>query len=215
MVIRENWIVEQCKDKKVLHVGCCDSPLMHDRIKCNNLLHFKLLNVAKELYGIDITGDDIIFLQKEYNMQNLTIGNCEQISDYYLGMKFDIVVASELIEHLNNPGIFLASLRSLLHPSSTFVVSVPNGVAFRRGINSILKRETVHQDHNCYFSKKTITGLLQRNGFEIINIKGYRIMNKKTFFAYVSDYFASLFSEFACEGIVVSAHLSNETNSSA
>jgi 2-polyprenyl-3-methyl-5-hydroxy-6-metoxy-1,4-benzoquinol methylase len=207
MVIRKDYIIEQCKSKKVLHVGCCDTPLMHNRIKNNNLLHFQLLQVTRELYGIDISKEDIIVLQEKYKIPNLTVGDCERVSDYFPNIQFDVVVASELLEHLNNPGNFLTSLKSLLHISSTLVISVPNGVAFRRGINSILRRETVHSDHNFYFSRKTISGLLMRHGYEVTDIHGYRIMDKKFILSYISDFFASLFSEFACEGIVLSTKL--------
>lgn len=208
-MIRKDYIIEKCKGKRVLHVGCCDTPLMQDRIKNNKLLHFQLHEVAQELYGIDISEKDIILLKEKYKIQNLIVGNCERISDYFPAARFDVVVASELLEHLSNPGNFLLSLKSLLYPTSILIVSVPNGVAFRRGINSILRRETVHSDHNFYFSRKTISGLLMRHGYEVMDIHGYRIMDKKFLLSYISDIFASFFSEFACEGIVLSAKLTD------
>lgn len=210
MVDRTKWIVGKCINKKVLHVGCCDTPLMIKEIKANNLLHFKLLNVAKELDGIDISKDDIELLENIYKVPNLVCGDCEKITDYFPNDKFEVVVAGELLEHLNNPGLFLTSLKELLTPESLLIISVPNGVAFRRGVNSLLRRETVHSGHNFYFSKKTIVNFLARKGYEVLEIHGFRVINKRTLAAYISDSFASFFSEFACEGIALAAKVKDK-----
>ncbi len=209
MITRERYILERCRNEKVLHLGCCDTPLMRERIKNNALLHFKLEKVASCLYGLDISNEDIQYLKSMFNVCNLIVGDCERVADYFPNDKFDIVVASEIMEHLCNIGLFLSSVKKIMHNQSRLVISVPNGVAFRRGISSLLGRETVHMDHNFYFSKKTIIKLLERNNFEIVEIHGYRISNKKLFLSFISDAVANLFSEFACEGIVLTARLSN------
>jgi len=207
MIRRNEYILKACLGKKVLHIGCCDAPLMKERILRDELLHFKLLSVARSVHGLDCSAADIAILRKQYRVPDLITGTAERAADYFRGMKFEVIVAGEILEHLDNPGLFLGSARTLLEPEGACIVTVPNGVAFRRGINSLLRRESVHSEHNYYFSRKTIVRLLERYGFSIREIHGYRIVDQQFLLAFVSDAFAGLFSEFACEGILAVARL--------
>lgn len=207
MIRRDQYILKACSGKRVLHIGCCDTPLMVERIRRNELLHLKLLSVARPVHGLDCSSPDIAVLQEQYYVKNVVAGNAERVADYFRGMKFEVIVAGELLEHLDNPGSFLDSSGMLLEPDGIFIVTVPNGVAFRRGINSLLRRESVHDGHNCYFSKKTIARFLEHHNFVIEKIHGYRIVDRQFLLAFVSDAIAGIFSEFACEGILAVARL--------
>lgn len=53
MIRRDDWLVEACRGKRVLHIGCTDSPITTDKISNRELLHFKLAAVAKQIIGLD------------------------------------------------------------------------------------------------------------------------------------------------------------------
>ena len=46
-VNRERFIIDCCKDKKVLHLGCADWPYTEERIQDGSWLHEKISNVTK------------------------------------------------------------------------------------------------------------------------------------------------------------------------
>lgn len=205
MIDREEFIIERCAGKKVLHIGCCATPACKEESEKGTLLHLNLAKSASELWGLDMSREDITFLQDQYQIENLVAGDAELIDKSFPPGAFDVIVAGELIEHLRNPGLFLVGARGLLAPGGTIIVSVPNGIAFRRGLKSLFGRETVHPDHNFYFSKKTLAHLLVSCGYEMVEIHGYRMMRSEFFGAWISDLFASIFSQWACEGIVETA----------
>ncbi len=204
---RRQFILETCSDKKVLHLGCCGSPFCQVGCKNGNHFHFEIQKVAMETYGVDININDIKFLQEEFGIKNLYAGNAEELEKLFQEEKFEVVVAGEIIEHLYNPGKFLLSIKSVLSENGVLILSTPNAVCFRRGVNALFGKETVHPDHNFYFSRLVLTHLLTVLGYKIIEMHGYRMMDTTNIKAFFIDKFVSFFSEFACEGIICLAKI--------
>ena len=57
-VLRLPLILEECKNKKVLHLGCADAPFTEARLNKGNLLHLQISGVSSRNVGIDIDADD-------------------------------------------------------------------------------------------------------------------------------------------------------------
>ncbi len=68
---------------------------------------------------------------------------CKKIT----GTKYDIIVAVEILEHLENPWHFLRNLRKLLKPNGLLVISTPNGDSYLDRIFYIT------QGHSLYFGE--------------------------------------------------------------
>lgn len=171
---RKDFVLERCRGKRVLHLGCVDEGLTSERLQAGILLHTQLLSVAKEVYGVDISEEGLRLLQ-EAGIPNLVLGNVEHLDriSELRGKKFDIILATELIEHLNNPGLFLQSAKSLFHENTIMIITTPN--AYRiTGFGYILKGlECVHPDHNYWFTWSTLTSLLSKNGYQVIDARLY------------------------------------------
>ncbi len=172
---RQDFILTRCRGKRVLHLGCVDVGLIDVRFEQGEHLHQKLAGVTQELWGIDIDTEGIEFLRRK-GFENLVQGDVSQLDEFnqLRDRSFDIIVASEVIEHLLNPGLMLASVRNLMVSGRTeFIVTVPN--AFR--IDTLLwlfrSIEYVHPDHNYWFSYHTITNLLRKTGFDIVETYAY------------------------------------------
>ncbi|MCV4607588.1 hypothetical protein OFB74_32295, partial [Escherichia coli] len=88
---------------------------------------------------------------------NLFEADLELLNNVPLERTFDVIVAGEIIEHLNNPGLFLSGVRRFMHRDSKLVTTTINAYCAmrffvyalrgRRGIN-----EFVHPDHVAYYS---------------------------------------------------------------
>ena len=109
---RIDFVLQRCKGKKVLHLGCVNEGLTKARIKSGNLLHIRLIDVAKEVWGVDISAEGIELLRK-HGIDNLVVGDIEHIDqiEELKQQKFDIILATEVLEHLNNPGLFLQNVK--------------------------------------------------------------------------------------------------------
>lgn len=175
---RMDFVLESCKDKKVLHLGCVDEGLTEERIKDRNFLHFKLMDVAEEVWGIDISEQGITLL-KSFGVDNLIVADIERVDEIeeLKKHKFDIILLAEVLEHLNNPGMCLQGLQKLFAKDTVMIVTVPNGLRFTGLNHQIRGFEFVHPDHNYWFSYKTLKTLMEKNGYHIDELLVYSFFN--------------------------------------
>ncbi|HKZ39820.1 MAG TPA: methyltransferase domain-containing protein [Candidatus Hodarchaeales archaeon] len=172
---RQEVILLKCKGKRVLHLGCVDAGLFERRLEQGRLMHQKLSTVSEELWGVDIDGESISLLEKR-GYTNLIVGDiCHLDKISVLREKpFDVIVASEVLEHLENPGMFLDAVRVLMVPGKTeLVITVPNAFSIDTLLCLLQGVERVHPDHNYWFSYYTLKNLIQKKNFKIEEIYVY------------------------------------------
>jgi SAM-dependent methyltransferase len=172
---RQELIVNRCRDKKVLHLGCVDVGLLSERFPSGGLLHQQLAAVAGELWGVDIDTDGVSFLRSQ-GFNNLVVGDIcklDEIEDLK-GKHFDIIIASEVIEHLQNPGQFLNEVKTFMRSGKTeLIVTLPNAFRIDTLIWLLRGVEYIHPDHNYWFSYHTATNLIRKGGLEIDEVYVY------------------------------------------
>jgi 2-polyprenyl-3-methyl-5-hydroxy-6-metoxy-1,4-benzoquinol methylase len=84
--------------------------------------------------------------------------------------KFDIITMWDVLEHIDKADAFLARCAKLTKSGGYLVLQVPQ-------IDSYVARrerdnwKMMGLDHVNYFSKKTITKILEKNGYEVLKIK--------------------------------------------
>ena len=77
---------------------------------------------------------------------------------------FDMVTASHLIEHINDPGAFLSEVWRVLRPDAYLMLTTPNISGFQARLLGGKWRSAIF-DHLYLFSKRTITAMLKTRGF--------------------------------------------------
>ncbi len=87
----------------LLHVGCSDFSITQQRITEGNLFHLNLQQSAKEIIGIDLSREGIQTL-KENGFDNVFVMDAEKME---LNKKVEVVLAGDVIEPLNYPGLFI------------------------------------------------------------------------------------------------------------
>lgn len=163
---RYHFILERCKGKKVLHLGCVDEGLTAMRAQQGTLLHLQIEQVAREVWGIDSSQTGITLLRK-YAKGECIVGNAEhlEVIPELQKQNFDVIVATEMIEHLDNVGLFLTSVRTLLNPETVMILTTPNAFRLNAVPYNVRGLENVHPDHNYWFSWKTLNTLLTKHGY--------------------------------------------------
>jgi len=174
VVIRDDEVLRISSSKKILHIGCADFP--YTLMQGDNLLHKKLSEVTdiNNLWGLDISEKGCKLL-REMGFNNIFTGNIEKFSSEFKSQSFDIILAGEVIEHVANPGSFLASLASIMTTKTELLLTTVNVSSLKTFIFAMLRKEKVHPDHNFYFSYWTLKHLLEKCFLDPFEIYYYAV----------------------------------------
>jgi 2-polyprenyl-3-methyl-5-hydroxy-6-metoxy-1,4-benzoquinol methylase len=150
-----------CPDKEVLEIGCAGQSYkfrVHQMIKkCN----------PSYLMGIDIQEEEIERGKKQGF--NVMVGNIEDdllLMD--IDKKFDVVVMTEVIEHLNNTGLAIGNIWNLMKPNGVLIITTPNCFApkWLQQLKDKGKTNT-NVDHVMWFDRQTLVSLFGRHNMKI------------------------------------------------
>jgi len=149
VVDRVKFIVERCADKHVVNIGSASGGL-HEQIK----------TVADTVCGIDKDGGPNTHIQAEVD----SVG-AEWAEHAARSGRPDVAVCGEVLEHMENPGLFLFHLRSL-KPRET-IITVPNAFGSAGQQWGAKQIENVNRDHVAWYSWRTLKTLVERCGFKV------------------------------------------------
>jgi len=139
----------------VLDVGCATGALLE----------------SLRAHGWRVTGVEISagagYAQEKRNLDIKTVPleECSFPSD-----SFDVVLASHLIEHLNDPRSFLTEVRRILKNTGRVFITTPNISGFQARLYGGRWRSAIF-DHLYLFSIRTLTKLLKSTGFKVKKIR--------------------------------------------
>lgn len=144
----------QCEGSNILEVGC----------GCGDLLHV-LEHKGYTGLGIDISEDALAVAIAGFSSQRIKVA-CSTPED--LSEKFDIVIASEVMEHYQDDALFLSQLRDCLRDGGQVLLTVP----------AHMKDWGPNDDfcgHIRRYERKGLHAALQAAGFDDIVIYSYGV----------------------------------------
>lgn len=165
------YMVERARGRSVLHLGCADEGLTATRAGTGLLLHQELARCAKRLIGVDISAESLQMLGEIVPGEYVT-GDIEEMDGLDLP-PVDLVIASEVIEHLGSPGRFLAGLQRYLdRTGASAIITTPSAYSWRALATLLLRRrDRVHPDHLVVFTPVTLVKSLERAGLTVSSFK--------------------------------------------
>jgi len=177
---REKFLKEYVTGKNVLHGGCVDSGVLEERKESKLFLHDILGQSAKKLVGVDVdkAGIEKMISQGYKDVYHADLENWDYQD------KFDVIVLGEIIEHIDNCGDFLLSVKKFCRPDTEVIFTTPNNYYFLFWLYTLAGRESIHPDHNYLFSFHSIKSLLGKFGF---GVKQNIVLWEKMDFTRVED----------------------------
>jgi len=134
---------------------------------------YALSFIAKSSSGVDINKKAIAYAKKRFGRVNYFNADFKKLLDSE--NQYDFVHSSELIEHVSDINLYMRVLENLVKKNGYLYVTTPD-LGHPKVPNNITEWDVlcppIHVQH---FTKKTVTKLFNKYGFEII--KFYR--NKK------------------------------------
>jgi 2-polyprenyl-3-methyl-5-hydroxy-6-metoxy-1,4-benzoquinol methylase len=113
--------------------------------------------------GAEIGGPQAEYARRE---RGLDIRDRPLEENQFSDGEFDLVLASHLIEHLNDPASFVKEAFRILAPGGRFMVTTPNIDGLQSRLLKGRWRSAIF-DHLYLFSIKTLSALLEKTGFRI------------------------------------------------
>jgi len=150
----------------ILDVGCATGYLGASAKKNGN-----------SVYGIEIS--EIAIEKAREVLDGVVEGNIEEMEIPYPEEYFDIIICSDVLEHLFDPQEVLLKLRRHLKKSGKLMISVPNVAHY--SIRWMLMKGNweykafglMDYGHLRFFTKKTMSHLLEASGYRIKEISPY------------------------------------------
>lgn len=171
IVNRVDYILDYCRNKKVLHIGFTDHPFTIERMNTGALLHSRLKSVTTDLAGIDNDAGSISRYRELTNDPQVYEADITvQYPDEATRFKPGVILLSEVLEHLSDPYKAIDILHKSFDAGVTVMVTVPNYTAMDSIAASLHQTESIHPDHFWYFSPYTLCRLLDEKRFELKQI---------------------------------------------
>lgn len=159
------------KEKRILDLGCG-----------NGSLAIKLLEIGYDVYGIDASEEGISIAKKNYPERFFLFDI--YINDFpgqLANIKFDLIISTEVIEHIFSPGKFVELCKRILKKndkSGEIILSTPYHGYLKNLALALSGKLDSHftalweGGHIKFWSKKTLTGLLEEYGFKVTEFYG-------------------------------------------
>jgi SAM-dependent methyltransferase len=174
LVDRVSEIRRIVRGRSVIDLGFVDEGQMAAKSDRGTWLHEVVRAEARTCVGVDA---DVRGVERAselgFDARAADVEDPEALAG--LGLEpAEVVVAGELVEHLDGPGRFLDAVKSLLAPAGVLVLTTPNAHALTNTLGALAGRELVNPDHVSWLSWRTLETLLSRHGWRLEELAYYR-----------------------------------------
>lgn len=166
VVNRTTFLSELVRNKRVAHIGFVDRGYREAQDARHTWLHAHLSKTAASIVGIDLDEEGVERARKEgFEAHVADCRDPDALRTLHLE-SFDLVLAGEVIEHIDEPGAFLDGLHVLTAPDGKLCVTTPNAYSAVNTLAALVGVEVIHPDHIALYSWRTLTELLRRHGWQ-------------------------------------------------
>jgi 2-polyprenyl-3-methyl-5-hydroxy-6-metoxy-1,4-benzoquinol methylase len=149
----------QSKNIKLLDIGCADGLFLKEASK-----------LGFDVYGIDFDGKSIEIAKNIHGLNNVYNMSLEEFYNHFKesNLKFNIITFFDVLEHQDNPSLFLSIINKLLENGGYAIGTVPNSSGF------ISDWAGFPPLHFLWFNKKNLENIFNLFGFKKVKIINVR-----------------------------------------
>jgi hypothetical protein len=173
LVDRTTFVTSYIAGKSVVDLGFVDQSRMSSKRALGTWLHASVARVARSAVGIDSDPEGVELARElGYDAHVADCGDRDALAE--LGLQpADVVVAGEIIEHLDQPGRFLEAVKVLAKDQGALLITTPNACSMTNFVSGLMRRELVNPDHVGWYSWHTLQTLLGRHGWALRDVRYY------------------------------------------
>ena len=137
------FAAKYCRNKSVLDLGCVQhNP---ENYKSKYWVHKALKEVSSNIVGIDLSKSGVDYLYERGF--NIIFADAQQFD---LKRTFDVIMAGDIIEHLEDFHGFLESCKRHMHNKSRLLISTPNPWYWKNILKAAISKEVSNNpEHTC------------------------------------------------------------------
>lgn len=165
---RHAHIVELCRGRNVVDIGCVDHRAsVQGRA---DWLHGQIAAVAARCLGVDIEPDGVAAMVAN-GFPAMVHDICDDPAPLLAVGPFDVVVAGEVIEHLAAPQALFEFAAAVLAPGGILIITTPNPYYPKRVWSGWRGNAWENADHVMYAFPGGIVELGERTGLTLIEYR--------------------------------------------
>lgn len=162
------------RDRRVIDLGFVDEGRLDAKRGRGTWLHEIVAAEAREAVGVDADEAGVARARElGFDARSADVEDRAALEALDLEPG-EVVVAGELLEHLDGPGDFLEAVKALLAPGGLLVLTTPNAHSLTNALAAVAGRELVNPDHVSWLSWRTLETLLARHGWRLERLAYYR-----------------------------------------
>ena len=166
-VDRTGFLSELATDRSVIHVGFVDQGYRAMQDRTGSWLHGHLAEASRSLVGLDLDREGVAAARASGFDAHVVDCRDPDAVDAAGVEPAELVIAGEVIEHLDAPGPFLDGLHHLVADGGRVVITTPNAAGLINTVAALANREINHPDHVLSFTWRTLTLLLADHDLEV------------------------------------------------
>lgn len=143
------------KQGRVLDIGCGVG---------NFLAH--AAKKSWECYGIDFDRDAIEAGKRTFGLQNLEVNDLSGFAEKHPELKFDLITAFDVFEHIDNHQEFIEVIQKLLAPNGYIAMTMP----YRKRALWLMPGDLPPR-HLTRWDRHALSNFLEKNGFNVRRIE--------------------------------------------
>ncbi len=155
--------------RSVIHVGFAgETRATIEDLRNNPLwLHGSLAEVATRLVGLDMDGPGVE-RARAAGFEAHAADAADAAGLTSLGLEpADLVIAGEVIEHVERPGDLLDALHLLVAARGRLAVTTPNAASLLNPLAAAARYELINPDHVSFYSWYTLGNVMERHGWRV------------------------------------------------
>jgi 2-polyprenyl-3-methyl-5-hydroxy-6-metoxy-1,4-benzoquinol methylase len=157
------------KSGRLLDLGCGNGSLSHEFAK-----------LGFEVHGVDRSESGIRIARATFPGVQFSLGDVEKamVPDLFAAESFDLVISTEVVEHVYQPRQFVENAYQLLKPSGHCILSTPYHGYVKNLVLALSGKMDRHftalwdGGHIKFWSQETLSELLEEKGFRDLRFVG-------------------------------------------
>jgi hypothetical protein len=172
VVDRDEYLIGAAAGRTVTHVGFADVSPWRIAQRDGRGLHARLADVTASLVGVALGPAGVA--EARAAGQDARLAD-EPTDVARVGARpAELVIASDVIEHVDAAGPFLDGLHTLVAPGGTMILTTPNACRLLNVAAALGQRELVHPDHVAWYSWHTLVTVLERHSWWVVGFNTYQ-----------------------------------------